>query len=83
MLTSLICDSFTHIEGVNDSLDDGVGTGVHEGNAGLPEKSGVCRGAGEDYECAARARHTPGCSVPIDEEKENLADLYLSAGVLN
>ena len=61
MLTSLICDSFTHIEGVNDSLDDGVGTGVHEGNAGLPEKAGVCRGAGEDDECVARARHTPGC----------------------
>ena len=83
MSTSLICDSFTHIEGVNDSLDDGVGTGVHEGNTGLPEKAGVCRGAGEDDECIAGARHTPGCWVPIEKE-DNLAHLisYL-AGVLN
>ena len=56
------CDNLikkTHIEGVNDSLDDSVGSGVHESDAGLSEKAGVCRGAGEDDECVAGTRHTP------------------------
>ena len=60
---SLLCDNLidkTHIEGVNDSLDDSVGTGVHESDAGLPEKASVCRGAGEDDESVAGTRHTPG-----------------------
>ena len=55
----------THIKGVNDSLDDAVGTGVHEGDASLTKKASVCGGAREDNERVARTSHRPVCSIPV------------------
>ena len=55
----------THIKGIDDSLDDAVGTGVHEGDARLTKKTGVRGGAGEDDERVARTSHRPVCSIPV------------------
>ena len=77
----MICDD-THIEGVNNSLDDSVGTGVHEGNTGLPEKAGVCGGAREDNECVAGAHHTPGFRVHINMKIWQILCLIITCQIL-
>ena len=53
----------THIECGDDSLYDGVGPGVHEGEAGLAQEPRVRRGPGEHDERVARALHTPANSL--------------------
>ena len=39
-----------YVKRIHDILNDGVGSSVHQGNAGLSEEPCVAGGAGEDYE---------------------------------
>ena len=40
----------TYVERIHNILNDGVGSGVHHGNAGLSEEPSAAGGAGEDDE---------------------------------